>query len=220
MRQTFDVVRQALPWQALFFLALGLALVLAGILGIDRVIAETTDRSPVGSELLDFVVDMLDMLTFKWISNNFLGPMLIVIALSFNAMRHRDFFRGGLLYVGICQTIGTLVAELAKPIFGRARPFQTSGEAGWIDTWFAGSAYSSFPSGHVAFYTCLCLPVALWRPRLAAAVMLVPLVVAVQRMVSHVHYASDVGASMILATIISLAARPWFLQEDSQSFVG
>jgi membrane-associated phospholipid phosphatase len=64
------------------------------------------------------------------------------------------------------------------------------------DTWFASG--NSFPSGHVAFFAGLTLPIVALYPRLWV-LLAVPLLVATQRVLAADHYLSDVTASFGIA---------------------
>jgi membrane-associated phospholipid phosphatase len=66
-----------------------------------------------------------------------------------------------------------------------------------------GADYGSFPSGHAAFYAGLFLPLALLFPRWAVPLLAIPLLVGGERIASHDHYASDVGASFLLAALVA-----------------
>ncbi len=64
-------------------------LVVAGVVGGDRLIAETTGRDMPGAAALYGVVDILDLASGKDVSNFLLGAVLIVLALA------STFGRGG-----------------------------------------------------------------------------------------------------------------------------
>ncbi len=188
----------------LFLILAGPLLVVAGVVGGDRLIAETTGRDMPGAAALYGVVDILDLASGKDVSNFLLGAVLIVLALAVNLWKRRRLLSGALIYVGLVQFLSTTIADLSKPIFGRARPFQAIADGRWTDLWFAGPDYGSFPSGHVAFYIGLCVPIAILHRKLAAPLLLVPAVVAIQRMSSHDHYMTDVGASALLGVVLAL----------------
>jgi len=181
----------------------GLLLLGGGLFGLDGLAA----RAKLDSGLLDGGVALLDLLSGKDLTNFLLGPVLVLVALAGLAARRRWSWPAGLLSVGAAQTLATTLADLAKPPFGRARPFQALAEGRWSDDWFAGSAYGSFPSGHVAFYAGLCVPLALLFPRWAAALLAVPFLVGAQRILSNDHYPSDVGASLLLAAAVAGGLR-------------
>ena len=183
--------------------ALGVSLPGAGLLGGDRLLArvdlvpDAVDRAWSGA------LALLDLASGKEIGAFLLGAALIAAALIRNALKRRPLWSGRLLYVGAVQLICTAAADFAKPPFGRLRPFQALADPAGADRWFMGPDFGSFPSGHAAFYAGLFLPLALLFPRWAAALLVVPLLVGAQRIVSHDHYASDVGASFLLAAIVA-----------------
>jgi membrane-associated phospholipid phosphatase len=118
-------------------------------------------------------------------------------------------FRGGrvgraILYVGVVQLIAYLAADLSKPQFGRLRPFEAF-DAGGADVWFVGA--NSFPSGHVAYFAGLVVPIVMLSPR-AWLLLLVPIVVAAQRILSADHYLCDACGSIVLAVLVAWALRP------------
>ncbi|MEO7826791.1 MAG: phosphatase PAP2 family protein, partial [Allosphingosinicella sp.] len=133
------------------------------------------------------------------------GAVLILAALARNGFARRRLWSGRTFYVGSAQLLSTAIADFAKPLFGRLRPFQALAEAAGSDRWFMGPDYASFPSGHAAFYAGLFVPLALLFPRWAPPLLAMPLLVGAQRIVSHDHYASDVGASFLLAAAVAAA---------------
>jgi membrane-associated phospholipid phosphatase len=186
--------------------AVGLALVVGGLLGADALSAQW---ELAGVETLSRAVAWLDLGAGKGISNFLLGTGLILVALAWNGLKRRRLWTGRLFYVGAVQLTTTALADFAKPPFGRLRPFQAGARGEWADGWFMGPDYGSFPSGHVAFYAGLCLPLALIFPRWAAALLAVPVLVGAERVLSHDHYVSDVGASFLIAAAV--AAGLWKL---------
>jgi membrane-associated phospholipid phosphatase len=107
------------------------------------------------------------------------------------------------LYVGLVQLGAYLAADLAKPQFGRLRPLEAL-ERGGADIWFVGA--NSFPSGHVAFFAGLIVPVVVLSPRMWP-LLVIPFVVAAQRISSADHYLSDAGMSLGLAVLAAWALR-------------
>jgi membrane-associated phospholipid phosphatase len=181
----------------------GLLLLGGGLLGLDGLIA----RANVHAGLLGDGVALLDLLSGKTLTNFLLGPALVLVGLAGLAARRRRPWPIGLIYVGTAQFLGTILADVAKPPFGRPRPFQALVDGRWSDRWFAGPDFGSFPSGHVAFYAGLCVPLALLFPRWAAALLAVPLLVGAERILSNDHYPSDVGASLLLAAAVAGGLR-------------
>lgn len=186
----------ALP---LGLLLASLALVVAGLAGLDEVGARSLDAE---SDPLGPLVGALDIVVLKTQSNFLLGPMLILIGLILGLGR-RGRWAAILLYVGSVQFAATLIADLAKPQFGRLRPSEAMAQQ-IDDRWFVGA--NSFPSGHAAFYAGLVAPLLVLWPRLGAVLLAVPLMVVAQGVWSLDHYLSDVAASLALALALAIAA--------------
>lgn len=188
----------------------GLLLVVAGLAGADGYLARTDLTADGVGRVWDGALSLLDLASGKEITNFLLGALLILAALLHNGFRRLPLWSDRLFYVGAVQLLCTAIADFAKPPFGRLRPFQALAEG---DRWFMGPDYGSFPSGHAAFYAGLFLPLALLFPRWAAALLAVPLLVGAQRIVSHDHYASDVGASFLLAAAVAGGLWKWLAPE-------
>jgi membrane-associated phospholipid phosphatase len=183
--------------------ALAFALVAAaGLLGLDSAVLRWTAALPDDNTLWDRGTDLLDLVTLKRLSTFLLGALLIAAAGLLLAMRRTRAAGWLVLYVGAVQLVTATIADLAKPRFGRLRPF----EAGGIDTWFAGA--NSFPSGHAASYAGLFFPLMLLVPRLTPLWAIVPLFIVLARVFDHVHYLSDVSASLALAAAVTAAFAP------------
>lgn len=193
----------------------GLALLLAGLAGLDRWLALTDLTSAEVDRVLGGAVALLDVAFGKGVAAFLLGGMLIAAALALNRFRGRRLRSGRLFYVGCAQLMCTAIADFAKPAFGRARPFQALADGAGPDRWFMGPDFGSFPSGHSAFYAGLFLPLAMIFPRQATPLLAIPLLVGAERVASHDHYASDVGASYLIAAVVALGM--WKLLEPGRS---
>lgn len=181
--------------------AAGLALIVAGFAGADTRFARADFAAAV--RVLDGIVRLLDIVTGKEIANLLLPAAILAVGLAASAFRNRRFQPPPWLYVGAVQLLCTLVADLSKPPFGRLRPFQALAQEQGLDRWFMGAEFGSFPSGHVAFYAGLCLPLAMLIPRWALPLLSLPLLVGAERILSHDHYLSDVGGSFLLCGVIA-----------------
>lgn len=188
-------------WVAAALFAL---LATAGLLGLDGTIARWT-AGGAGGSLWDWGTRWLDLLTLKEVSNFLLGALLLAAAGALLAFRRTRRLGWPLLYLALVQAIATVAADLSKPPFGRLRPFEAAA-AGGVDTWFVGA--NSFPSGHVAFYAGLFLPLAVLLPRWTLLWAIPPLFVAAARVLEHDHYLSDVAASLALAAALAAALSP------------
>jgi membrane-associated phospholipid phosphatase len=181
----------------------GSLLIVSGLAGADSVLARADFTGDGVDRVWSLALSLLDLASGKEIAAFLLGAVLILAALLRNGLRRRSLWSGRLFYVGAAQLLCTAIADFAKPPFGRFRPFQALAEGGGHDRWFMGPDYGSFPSGHAAFYAGLFLPLAMLFPRWAAPLLAIPLLVGAQRIASHDHYASDVGASFLLAGLVA-----------------
>ena len=175
------------------------AVAAAGLLGLDALLRPAANVAPAFAAQ---TLAAMDLLFLKEISNFLLGFLLLLAAGGLMIAPRMRRIGWPLFYLALVQFISTTVADLAKPIFGRLRPFEAS--AG--DVWFAGA--NSFPSGHTAFYAGFFFPLIFLVPRGALLWVLAPLFVAVLRVLQHDHYVSDVFASLALAAALAASLSP------------
>ena len=200
------MARRDLSLRILWALALAAAaLAAAGLLGLDGPVARWSAGRQPGEAFLSATTGLLDLVALKEISNFLLGALLLAIAAALLALRRTRLLGWRLLYIGAVQFVATVAADLAKPQFGRLRPFEAMADGPLADTWFVGA--NAFPSGHAAFYAGLFFPLVLLFPRFAWLWLVPPLLVAAARVVEHDHYLSDVAASLSLAAFLALAFR-------------
>jgi membrane-associated phospholipid phosphatase len=184
---------------------LALIATVGGIAGLDAALARWTATLPESRTIWDSGTALLDMLVLKEISNFLLGFLLLLIAGGLLLLRRTRPIGWPLLYVASVQFASTIIADLAKPQFGRLRPFEAAANPGAADTWVVGA--NSFPSGHVAFYAGLFLPLMLLAPRWAGLLAIPPLFIAAARLLENDHYLSDVAVSFALASLLAIAFR-------------
>ncbi|HMG47847.1 MAG TPA: phosphatase PAP2 family protein [Allosphingosinicella sp.] len=187
----------------------GLLFAAAGIASLDGIVVRALPPGGLEARWLDLFVDGADWVSGKEISNFLLGPVLILIGLALNLRGKRRLLSGAWLYVGAAQFAATCLGDFSKPLFGRLRPFQALQGGAWHDRWFMGPDYGSFPSGHAAFYFGLFVPLALAAPRWGLPLLAVPLLIALERVISLDHYLSDVAASMALAALLAWLFGKW-----------
>ncbi|MFV3130096.1 phosphatase PAP2 family protein [Niveispirillum sp. KHB5.9] len=180
---------------------IGVPLLTLGAILADPVIAASPTQELWVTVALGHLVHWLDLLTGKKLSLS--GPVIVLAALAINIWRKQARFRGPMIYVGLTQLLSAAIADLSKPLFERKRPFQTE-----VDIWFAGPDFGSFPSGHTAFYFGLFVPLAMLFPRWTPALLVIPVLVGAERILSHDHYATDVAASILLVLIMAWVLRP------------
>ena len=144
---------------------------------------------------------------FQFITQFGLGKgYLIITALLFLGLRAAAFgVRDGALATALARNAhralflflsvaaSGLTVDLAKMIFGRARPKLLFADGVYGFTWGAAQAdYWSFPSGHATTMGTLALGLYLLWPRGAALYLAIALPVAASRVVIGAHYVSDV----------------------------
>ena len=167
----------------------GLLVLVAGLLGLDAVIAGVNWGSP---SLLDRLVETTDTLFLRKIS----GFLLPSIAIPAATLWWRLQGRFDALAAASAWLVTVTVADLSKPLFGRPRPFQAE-QVG--QGWFSGPDFGSFPSGHAAWHLGLVLALAMIGGARWLWLLPLPLLVAVQRVISGDHYLSDVGGALLVA---------------------
>lgn len=195
---------------------LALIVTVGGIAGLDPAIARWTATVRSAGNWWDPIIYWLEILTFKEISNFGLGFLLLVAGGLLLLPRSMRSIGWTLVYVGAVQFASTVIADLSKPQMGRLRPFESQANAGGADIWFVGA--NSFPSGHVAFFAGLFLPLMMLAPRLALLLAVPPLFVAVTRVMDHDHYVGDVTASLALAAALTIGLRFLLEKADQASY--
>lgn len=119
-----------------------------------------------------------------------------------------------------------LVNVLIKPGVGRPRPYETLRSTPFWETYQAHWANAgshleddlSFPSGHTslnfAAFTALAAVLLRDKKKWAWALMIIPVIVGITRIIRCVHYPSDVLGGMIIGILVGLigcaAATKWF----------
>ncbi len=188
----------------LIFSTASVLLTLAGVLWLDRPLAEFIRASgwenarifSAGTDLLDTASGIKLYKLLPGVALALVGGVLLI------AVRMR---RHGavLLFVGVSQMLSTLIGGWSKNLFGRLRPHELLDNGNWERIWFAAGV--SFPSGHAAYYFGLFLPLAYLFPRWRLALLVTPFFIAAARVNANMHFFSDVTASMALAALVTLA---------------
>jgi membrane-associated phospholipid phosphatase len=204
--------KRALAWTAV------VALIVACIsmLAFDRGIATVVRNSGIESAAIVVRLrEFLDIFTGSTLprgygkyDNLLLGAALIAIGGLWLMARSANATARALVFTGAVQ-LGTIEAgSLIKGVFGRLRPYQLLERGDWSHIWFAGG--NSFPSGHVAFFWGLFLPLAYLYPKYRVPLLIVPVFIAFARIDENVHFLSDVLGSIALAALITLLAAMVF----------
>jgi undecaprenyl-diphosphatase len=115
----------------------------------------------------------------------------------------------------IALALAGVTARAVKFATGRARP-SVKTEVHWNGPRFS-SKYQAFPSGHVAASTAFFVTLFLARKRIGAPLLLIPILIALSRMVVGAHYLSDVTFAAILGVICAVLATRWLSTRDSSA---
>ena len=118
----------------------------------------------------------------------------------------------------IALAIAGVTGRAVKFATGRARP-SVKTEVHWNGPRFS-SKYHAFPSGHVAASTAFFATLFLARKRIGAPLLLIPILIALSRMVVGAHYLSDVTFAAILGVICAIATAHWLSIRNPQSAIG
>jgi membrane-associated phospholipid phosphatase len=102
----------------------------------------------------------------------------------------------------VALALAGVTTRAIKIATGRARP-SVKTEAYWNGPQFS-SKYHAFPSGHTASSTAFFVALFLARKKIGVALLLIPILIALSRMIVGAHYLSDVTFAAILGVICAL----------------
>jgi membrane-associated phospholipid phosphatase len=108
----------------------------------------------------------------------------------------------------IALALAGVTARAIKIAAGRARP-SIKTEAHWTGPQFS-SKYHAFPSGHTASSTAFFVALFLARKKIGAPLLLIPILIAISRLIVGAHYLSDVTFAAILGVVCAILAVRWF----------
>jgi len=140
----------------------------------------------------------------------YLVPLGFVILWALWSQRRLIAWRAGFLFAAIA--IPGLLADIVKPVFGRARPRLLFEDQLFGFTWTGAHAdHWSFPSGHSITIVALATALYAIYPLLWPAYVAVAILVAASRVIIDAHYVSDVVAGayfgFIAAWALAIAAK-------------
>jgi membrane-associated phospholipid phosphatase len=115
----------------------------------------------------------------------------------------------------VALALAGVTTRAIKIATGRARP-SVKTEARWSGPQFS-SKYNAFPSGHTASSTAFFVTLFLARKKLGAPLLLIPILIAMSRMIVGAHYLSDVTFAAIVGVISALLAARWLSISNRQS---
>jgi lipid A 4'-phosphatase len=134
----------------------------------------------------------------------YLVPLGIAILWALWTRRASLTWRMGFVFAVIA--ISGLIADILKPVFGRARPRLLLQDQIFGFSWHgAHSIYWSFPSGHAVTIVALATSLYVLYPPLWPAYATAALLVAASRVIIDAHYLSDVIAGAYLGFVTAWA---------------
>jgi membrane-associated phospholipid phosphatase len=146
-----------------------------------------------------------------WPAHAMAGATGIAIALAVGSKVWMRIFIAML----VALALAGVTTRAIKIATGRARP-SVKTEARWSGPQFS-SKYHAFPSGHTASSTAFFVTLFLARKKLGAPLLLIPILIAMSRMIVGAHYLSDVTFAAIVGVISALLAARWLSISNRQS---
>jgi membrane-associated phospholipid phosphatase len=192
-------------WLALIVMAV-IALIAAFLL--DQAAANwiTTYSSPELKRVMRIVSRVGD-----WPAHAIAGTIGLAIAFVAGSKAWMRIF----LAMLIALALAGLTTRVIKIATGRARP-SVKTEAHWNGPQFS-SKYHSFPSGHTASSTAFFAALFLARKKIGAPLLLLPILIALSRMIVGAHYLSDVTFAAIIGVICAFLVGHWLSIDHRQS---
>jgi membrane-associated phospholipid phosphatase len=117
----------------------------------------------------------------------------------------------------IALALAGITTRAIKIATGRARP-SVKTEAHWNGPQFS-SKYHAFPSGHTAASTAFFVALFFARKKIGAALLLIPILIALSRVIVGAHYLSDVTFAAIVGVISALLVARWLAIRNPQSAI-
>jgi membrane-associated phospholipid phosphatase len=187
-----------------FFITLSaffLTIIIISIFFIDRSLAIFI-RNNLGSinETITPAILFIETAFGFTISKYLFGFIAILVGLIFYT-RNRNFNTAKLFFfVGLTHIASRLTAGILKNLFLRVRPYEYLNSGDSTKDFF--SEGSSFPSAHTAHFFGLFLPILTLYPKYKWLLIL-PVFVALSRIIANDHYLSDVAAGIYISILFT-----------------
>jgi membrane-associated phospholipid phosphatase len=150
--------------------------------------------------------------------SRYIVAAIILGAALYLLLRDKTAQRAKYLFFIVATMISTrLVVRLLKSLFDRNRPHAFLNDRS-VGDFFCPEA-DSFPSGHAANYFSFFLPLIALFPRYKWPLLILPILVALQRIIVNDHYLSDVLAGILIASLITLLFQRIFKIESASLFL-
>ena len=192
-------------WIALVVLAV-IALVAAFFLDQTTAIWINAHSSPDARRVMRIASRVGD-----WPAHALAGAIGIAIAFAVGSKAWMRIFIAML----VALALAGVTARAIKIATGRARP-SVKTEAHWSGPQFS-SKYHAFPSGHTASSSAFFVALFLARKKIGAPLLLIPILIALSRMVVGAHYLSDVTFAAILGVISAMLVARWLSIRNPKS---
>jgi undecaprenyl-diphosphatase len=195
-------------WIALIVMAV-IALVAAFFLDQATAIWINAHSSPELKRVMRMVSRVGD-----WQAHMIAGAIGLAIALAVGSKAWMRIFLAMLLALALAG----LTTRAMKIATGRARP-SVKTEARWNGPQLS-SKYHAFPSGHTASSTAFFVALFFARKKIGGPLLLIPILIALSRMILGAHYLSDVTVAAVVGVICALLAVHWLCTiHDRQSAI-
>ncbi len=193
--------------------ALGLALVIAGMVYIDPVVIGVRAWTRGGWAFAWELVTDVGKSAWVLIPSGVL--LLVILAVVTPARRFADrvmlALAARLAFVFIAVGGSGLIVTIVKRIIARGRPryFDEFGALHFqFPTWQA--SYASFPSGHSQTAFAIALSFAALFPRFRNTFIVLAVIVAFSRVAVDAHYFTDIVAGSLWGAWFTVMTRDWF----------
>ncbi len=193
---------------------------LLSILFVDRPLAEWVRHSGIESMwIFTEGTKLLDTICARDVWRFLLGSVIVGVGVVALAVRGWRRLAPVLLFTGWVHLTSYFTALVVKSLFGRLRPAQLFESQTWDASWFAGGG--SFPSGHVAYYVSLFLPLMVVFPRWRRRLIVIPAFIVIARINENDHFLSDTTGSIALVALITAGLmavmKRWLPRKPSQT---
>lgn len=165
---------------------------------IDRPVAIWIENKGTSLERVTSAIISVIEIGFGFTISKYLYGFALLLAGFIMRAADKNWRRANLFFfVAATHIISRLTAGVLKNVFHRSRPFEYLENKEVAD--FFTEAGSAFPSGHVAHFFGLFLPLVFLFPKYTWLWLLLPFFVLIQRVVANDHYPGDTVASVLIA---------------------
>lgn len=189
---------------AFYRITLFLSLMTISIIQVDRPLAVfihnnlSSLQAPFGK-----ILSAIEFLAAFAISKYLIGIIIFSSGLLLWAKDRSIAQRANIfLFIGATQIASRLSAVVLENIFDRSRPYVFVQDQSVSDFFCVGGG--AFPSMHAAHFFGLFLPLTVLFPRYKWGLLIIPVFVALQRVIANEHYISDVLGGILIAALFTV----------------